>query len=139
MEKILLSMSFTEEEAKAIKKAFAQVSTYPPLKINVSGARENILTDGEEKRQTVKSNDEFMEYLERNPEAIKEDFRRRTTIQCLEEYEKELARRRNRYKGYTKEFNILEERRKEIIKISKFLEEEMRISDVRKIFLGIEV
>lgn len=49
MEEIMLSMSFTDEEAEAIKKAFAQTKQYPPLKINVSGARENILTDGEEK------------------------------------------------------------------------------------------
>lgn len=31
MEEIMLSMSFTDEEAEAIKKAFAQTKQYPPL------------------------------------------------------------------------------------------------------------
>lgn len=141
MEKIMPSMSFTEEEAKAVKKAFEQVSTKQchPLKINGCGARENASTDGKEKRLTMEDDNEFMEYLKRNPEAIKDDFRRRTTVQCLEEYEKELADRRNFYKGCTKEYDILEERRKEIIKISKFLNEEMWISNVYKIISGKEV
>ena len=61
------------------------------------------------KRQTMESNDEFMEYL-----------------------------RRNFYKGYSKGFNIFEEQNKEIIKIAKVLKKEIQISDIRKIFLGTE-
>lgn len=85
----------------------------------------------------MENNDEFMEYLKRNPESVKDDFRR-MTIQCLEECENELADRRNFYKGCKKEYDILEERRKEIIKVANFVKEEMWISDICKIFSGKE-
>nr|DAV06523.1 MAG TPA: hypothetical protein [Caudoviricetes sp.] len=128
-----LSTSFTEEEAKAVKKAFERVSLRKPQFM------EDEWKLSKEKRRTMESNDEFMEYLKRNPEAIKDDFRRRTTVQCLDDYEEELARRRNHYKGCTKEFDILEERIKEIAKIANLVKEEMLISDVCKYFLGKEV
>lgn len=133
MKKIMLSMYFTEEEAKAVKKAFEQVSLRKPQFM------EDEWKLSKEKRRTMESNDEFMEYLKRNPEAIKDDFRRRTTVQCLDDYAEELARRRNHYKGCTKEFDILEERLKEIAKIANLVKEEMLISDVCKYFLGKEV
>ena len=86
----------------------------------------------------MENNDEFVGYIKRNPEAIKDNFRRKTTVQCLEDYAEELARRRNHYKGYTKEFNSLDERIKEIGKIVKLVNEEIRLSDVQKYFLGKE-
>lgn len=50
----------------------------------------------------------------------------------------ELARRRNFYKGYTEEFNSFDERIKEINKIVSLVNEEIRLSDVQKYFLGKE-
>ena len=131
MENILLSMIFTEKEAKAVKEAFEQVSTkqYPSLRMVEVEQR---------KEATTENNDEFVGYIKRNPEAIKDNFRRKTTLQCLEDYAEELARRRNHYKGYTKEFNSLDERIKEIGKIANLVNEEIRLSDVQKYFLGKE-
>lgn len=86
----------------------------------------------------MENNDEFVGYIKRNPEAIKDNFRRITTVQCLEDYAEELARRRNHYKGYTEEFNSLDERIKEIGKIAKLVNEEIRLSNVQKYFLGKE-
>ena len=87
----------------------------------------------------MENNDEFVDYIKRNPEAIKDNFRRKTTVQCLEDYAEELARRRNFYKGYTKEFNFFDERIKEIGKIVSLVNEEIRLSNVQKYFLGKEV
>ena len=89
--------------------------------------------------QAMENNNEFVDYIKRNPEAIKDNFRRKTTVQCLEDYAEELARRRNFYKGYTEEFNSLDERIKEIGKLAKLVNEEIRLSDVQKYFLGKEV
>lgn len=52
MEKIKLSMSFTEEEAKAIKKAFEQVSMklYHSLRLSGSGAKKRLLIGGSGKK-----------------------------------------------------------------------------------------
>lgn len=86
----------------------------------------------------MENNNEFVDYIKRNPEAIKDNFRRKTTVRCLEDYAEELARRRNFFKGYTKEFNYLDERIKEIGKIVKLVNEEIRLSDVQKYFLGKE-
>ena len=91
-----------------------------------------------EKSRTMENNDEFVGYIKRNPEAIKDNFRRIATIQCLDDYAEELAIRRNFYKGYTKEFNSLDERIKEIGKIAKLVNEEIRLSNVQKYFLGKE-
>ena len=85
------------------------------------------------------NNNEFVDYIKRNPEAIKDNFRRKTTVQCLEDYAEELARRRNFHKGYTEEYNLLDERIKEIGKIASLVNEEIRLSDVQKYFLGKEV
>ena len=86
----------------------------------------------------MENNDEFVDYSKRNPEAIKDKFRRKTTVECLEDYAEELARRRNFYKGYTEEYNLLDERIKEIGKIAKLVNEEIRLSNVQKYFLGKE-
>lgn len=136
-----LSTPFTEEEAKAVKKAFKQVSLEKQLflEYELKWSKEKTLDLWKmEKGGIMENYDEFMEYLKRNPEAVKDDFRRRTTIQCLEEYENELADRRNFYKGCTKEYDILEKRRKEIIKVANFVKEEMWISYRYKIFSGKE-
>ena len=87
----------------------------------------------------MENNDEFVGYIKRNPEAIKDNFRRKTTVQCLDDYAEELARRRNHYKGYTEEYNLLDERIKEISKLAKLVDEEIRLSDVQKYYLGKEV
>lgn len=73
----------------------------------------------------MENDNEFMEYIKRNLGTVKENFRRRILIQCLEEYRIELAERRNFYKDCSKEFNYLEERRKELVKIERFVKEEM--------------
>lgn len=112
MEKIIISMSFTAEEAKAVKKAFEQVSLRKPLFLE----------------------DEW----KWSKEKTLDWWRRKATVQCLEDYAEELARRRNFYKGYTKEFNSLDERIKEIGKIASLVNEEIRLSDVQKYFLGKE-
>lgn len=66
------------------------------------GTKKNLLIGGRETRgQAMENNNEFVDYIKRNPEAIKDNFRRKTTVQCLEDYAEELARRRNFYKGYT--------------------------------------
>lgn len=41
----------------------------------------------------MENNNEFVDYIKRNPEAIKDNFRRKTTVRCLEDYAEELARR----------------------------------------------
>ena len=136
MKNILLSMIFTEKEVEAVKEAFEQVSTkqYPSFK----WSKENTLDWRRRKESDMENNDEFVGYIKRNPEAIKDDFRRKTTVQCLDDYAEELVRRRNHYKVYTKEFNYLDERIKEIGKIVKLVNEEIRLSDVQKYFLGKE-
>lgn len=140
MEKIIISMSFTAEEAKAVKKAFEQVSLRKPLFLEEEWkwSKEKTLDWWRRKEANMENNDEFVDYIKRNPEAIKDNFRRKATVQCLEDYAEELARRRNFYKGYTKEFNSLDERIKEIGKIASLVNEEIRLSDVQKYFLGKE-
>lgn len=140
MKKIMLSMFFTEEEAKVMKKAFEKVfSEKPPfLEDEWKWSKEKTLDWWKRKEATMENNDEFVGYIKRNPEAIKDNFRRITTVQCLEDYAEELARRRNHYKGYTEEFNSLDERIKEIGKIAKLVNEEIRLSNVQKYFLGKE-
>lgn len=138
MENIIISMIFTEKEAKAIKKAFEQAS-HNLWSMSGSGAKESLLIGEREMRgQAMENNNEFVDYIKRNPEAIKDNFRRKTTVQCLEDYAEELARRRNFYKGYTEEFNSFDERIKEIKKIVSLVNEEIRLSDVQKYFLGKE-
>lgn len=132
MKNILLSMIFTEKEAKAVKEAFEQATL---RKTTIPGERVEV---EQRKEATMENNDEFVGYIKRNPEAIKDNFRRKTTVQCLEDYAEELARRRNFYKGYTEEFNSLDERIKEIGKIVSLVNEEIRVSDVQKYFLGKE-
>ena len=72
----------------------------------------------------MENNNEFVDYIKRNPEAIKDNFRRKTTVQCLEDY--------------AEEFNSFDERIKEINKIVKLVNEEIRLSNVQKYFLGKE-
>lgn len=140
MKNILLSMIFTEKEAKAVKEAFEQVSLRKPLftEDERKWSKEKALDWCRSKEATMENNDEFVGYIKRNPEAIKDNFRRKTTVRCLEDYAEELARRRNFYKGYTEEFNSLDERIKEIGKIASLVNEEIRLSDVQKYFLGKE-
>jgi hypothetical protein len=140
MKKIMLSMFFTEEEAKVMKKAFEQVFLEKPLFLEDEWkwSKEKTLDWWRRKEANMENNDEFVDYIKRNPEAIKDNFRRKATVQCLEDYAEELARRRNFYKGYTKEFNSLDERIKEIGKIASLVNEEIRLSDVQKYFLGKE-
>lgn len=141
MENIIISMIFTEKEAKAIKKAFEEATLRKPpfLGEEGSGTKKNLLIAEREMRgQAMDNNNEFVDYIKRNPEAIKDNFRRKTTVQCLEDYAEELARRRNFYKGYTEEFNSFDERIKEIKKIVSLVNEEIRLSDVQKYFLGKE-
>lgn len=140
MKKIMLSMFFTEEEAKVMKKAFEQVFLEKPLFLEDEWkwSKEKTLDWWRRNEANMENNDEFVDYIKRNPEAIKDNFRRKATVQCLEDYAEELARRRNFYKGYTKEFNSLDERIKEIGKIASLVNEEIRLSDVQKYFLGKE-
>ena len=140
MKKIMLSMFFTEEEAKVMKKAFEQVFLEKPLFLEDEWkwSKEKTLDWWRRKEANMENNDEFVDYIKRNPEAIKDNFRRKATVQCLEDYAEELARRRNFYKGYTKEFNSLDERIKEIGKIASLVNEEIRLSNVQKYFLGKE-
>ena len=140
MKKIMLSVYFTEEEAKVMKKAFEQVFLEKPLFLEDEWkwSKEKTLDWWRRKEANMENNDEFVDYIKRNPEAIKDNFRRKATVQCLEDYAEELARRRNFYKGYTKEFNSLDERIKEIGKIASLVNEEIRLSDVQKYFLGKE-
>ena len=140
MKKIMLSMFFKEEEAKVMKKAFEQVFLEKPLFLEDEWkwSKEKTLDWWRRKEANMENNDEFVDYIKRNPEAIKDNFRRKATVQCLEDYAEELARRRNFYKGYTKEFNSLDERIKEIGKIASLVNEEIRLSDVQKYFLGKE-
>ena len=143
MEKITISISmpFTEEEAKNVKKAFEQAALRKPpfLEDEWKWSKEKTFDWWRRKEATMENNDEFVDYIKRNPEAIKDNFRRKTTVQCLEDYAEELARRRNFYKGYTKEFNSFDERIKEIGKIVSLVNEEIRLSNVQKYFLGKEV
>ena len=142
MEKITISISmpFTEEEAKNVKKAFEQAALRKPpfLGEEWEWSKEKTLDWWKRKEATMENNDEFVSYIKRNPEAIKDNFRRKTTVECLEDYAEELARRRNFYKGYTEEYNLLDERIKEIGKIAKLVNEEIRLSNVQKYFLGKE-
>lgn len=71
------------------------------------------------------SNNEFMEYIKRNPSTVKDYFRRLVLTQCLDEYIKELKDRRNFYKACSEEFNHFEERIKWLIKIRDIVQEEM--------------
>lgn len=142
MEKITISMSLTEKEAKAVKKAFEKVSLRKPLFLEEEWkwSKEKTLDWWKRKeRKIMENNNEFVGYIKRNPEAIKDNFRRKTTVQCLEDYVEELARRRNFYKGYTEEYNLLDERIKEIGKIAILVNEEIYLSDAQKYFLGKEV
>lgn len=103
-------------------------------------SKKSLLVGGRGKKwKIMENNDEFVGYIKLNPETIKDNFRRIATVQCLDDYAEELASRRNFYKGYTKEFNSLDERIKEIGKIAKLVNEEIRLSDVQKYFLGKEV
>ena len=130
MEKIIISMSFTAEEVSLRKPLF--------LEEEWKWSKEKTLDWWRRKEANMENNDEFVDYIKRKPEAIKDNFRRKATVQCLEDYAEELARRRNFYKGYTKEFNSLDERIKEIGKIASLVNEEIRLSDVQKYFLGKE-
>ena len=71
------------------------------------------------------SNNEFMEYIKRNPSTVKDYFRRLVLTQCLDEYIKELKDRRNFYKACSEEFNHFEERIKGLIKIRDIVNGEM--------------
>lgn len=81
----------------------------------------------------MKNNDEFMEYLKRNPSTVKDYFRRLVLTQCLEEYIKELEDRRNFYKACSEEFNHLEKRRTELSKMIDIISEEKRLARMYKI------
>jgi len=119
MKKIMLSMFFTEEEAKVMKKAFEQVFLEKPLFLEDEWkwSKEKTLDWWRRKEANMENNDEFVDYIKRNPEAIKDNFRRKATVQCLEDYAEELARRRNFYKGYTKKFNSLNEEIKRLARL----------------------
>lgn len=123
-----LSTPFTEEEAKAVKKAFEQVSLRKSLFMEdeLKCAKEKSFGLWKrEKGGIMKNNDEFMEYIKRNPSTEKDYFRRLVLTQCLDEYIKELEDRRNFYKACSEEFNHLEERIKWLVKIRDIVQEEM--------------
>ena len=135
MKNILLSMSFSEEEAKNVKKAFAQVSTkkYPPLKINGSVARENALTDGEEKRyKPMRNYNEFKDYLKQRTDTSNNAFRRRCLVECLDDYMDELLDRRNIHESDSEEYRKLEKRRVELSKLIEIISEERRLAKLYK-------
>ena len=55
------------------------------------------------KGKTMEKNNEFADYIKRNPSTVKDYFRRLVLTQCLEEYIKELEDRRNFYKACSEE------------------------------------
>ena len=73
----------------------------------------------------MKNNNEFAEYIKRNPSTVKEYFRRLVLTQCLDEYIKELEDRRNFYKACSEEFNHLSERIKRLIEIRDIVDSEI--------------
>lgn len=73
----------------------------------------------------MENNNEFAEYIKRNPSTVKDYFRRLVLTQCLDEYIKELEDRRNFYKACSEEFNHLAERIKWLVKIRDIVNGEM--------------
>lgn len=73
----------------------------------------------------MKNNNEFKEYIKRNPSTVKDYFRRLVLTQCLDEYIKELEDRRNFYKACSEEFNHLEKRIKRLAEIRAIVSSEI--------------
>lgn len=73
----------------------------------------------------MENNNEFAEYIKRNPSTVKDYFRRLVLTQCLDEYIKEIEDRRNFYKACSEEFNHLEERIKWLAEIRDIVNGEM--------------
>lgn len=77
------------------------------------------------KGKTMEKNNEFADYIKRNPSTVKDYFRRLVLTQCLEEYIKELEDRRNFYKACSEEFNHLEKRIKRLTEIRDIVNDEI--------------
>ena len=78
-----LSTSFTEEEAKAVKKAFEQVSLKKPLFMEDEWSKEKkrLLIGGRGKRcKTMRNYNEFNDYLKQRTDTSNNDFRRRCLV-----------------------------------------------------------
>lgn len=73
----------------------------------------------------MENNNEFAEYIKRNPSTVKDYFRRLVLTQCLDEYIKELEDRSNFYKACSEEFNHLEKRIKRLAEIRDIVNGEM--------------
>lgn len=73
----------------------------------------------------MENNNEFAEYIKRNPSTVKDYFRRLVLTQCLDEYIKELEDRRNFYKACSEDFNHLSERIKRLIEIRDIVDSEI--------------
>ena len=79
------------------------------------------------------SNNEFMEYIKRNPSTEKEYFRRLVLTLSIDEYIKELEDRRNFYKACSEEFNYLSERIKRLIEIRDIVDSEIWDTSVYRV------
>lgn len=73
----------------------------------------------------MENNNDFAEYIKRNPCTVKDYFRRLVLTQCLDEYIKELEDRRNFYKACSEEFNHLEKRIKRLAEIRDIVDSEI--------------
>ena len=135
MKKIMLSMFFTEEEAKNVKKAFEQATLRKPpfWGKSGSGTKKNLLIGGKGKRRkTMRNYNEFKDYLKQRTDTSNNDFRRRCLVECLDDYMDELLDRRNIHESDSEEYRKLEKRRVELSKLIEIISEERRLAKLYK-------